>query len=257
MRAVTSALLEQHGFAHGFSLRHTGVSRSPWDSLNLASTVGDDPAAVEENRRLFAAEIGYLAPHLFEVSQVHGAEVRVLTAADDPARVRAEDADALLSAVPATPIAVRVADCAPILLADPDTGAVGAVHAGWRGCVAEIVPRAVSLLAEHTGTKPARFVAAIGPHIRQAAFEVGEEVAEELERAAPSLDVVDRSGAKPHVDLGAIVRAQLVRAGLPSAHVEDVGGCTFAEADRFHSFRRDGRRSGRHLAVIVARGTRG
>lgn len=255
MRVIRSALLAEHGFAHGFSLRQGGVSGPPFDGLNLAFTAFDAREAVDANRRVFASEVGFAAESLFEVSQVHGASVRLLAEGDAPEKVRSEEADALVSTRAGSAIAVRVADCVPILVADPRTGAVAAVHAGWRGCVAGIVPAACDALAGATGTPASFFVATIGPHIRRSAFEVGDEVAEQLAAAAPDGTVVERAGDRFRADLTAVVMAQLSRAGVHRDRLEDVGGCTYAEPARFFSYRRDGQRSGRHLAAIVARGT--
>jgi YfiH family protein len=141
-----------------------------------------------------------------------------------------------------------------VLLADPASGAVAAVHAGWRGVVAGVVEAAVTRLAE-LGAKPSDVLAAIGPHISLAAFEVSEDVAHQLEAVSPEAHVVDRtSWAKPHVDLRRIVRAKLRALGLGNERIDDVPGCTVLEPERFFSFRRDGARSGRHLSAIVAGG---
>ena len=148
---------------------------------------------------------------------------------------------------------VRVADCVPILIGDQATGGAAAVHAGWRGTVARVVPAAVAELALGGGD-PARMIAAIGPHISLAAFEVSEPVAAQLASASSATDVVDGScGPRPHVDLRRIIRAQLREAGLSDGSVDDVRGCTVTEPESFFSYRRDGKRSGRHLAAIVPR----
>lgn len=232
------------GFAHGFSLRTGGVSAAPFDSLNLGRALGDDADAVEENHRRFGEAVGY--GRVYEVSQVHGARVRDVSPTEDPRRVRAEEADAVMTRG-ALAVGIRVADCAPLLIADPVSGDVAAVHAGWRGTEAGVVAAAIAAL----GHPPERLLVALGPHIRVAHFEVGEDVAARLQALAPEADVVDRSFAKPHVDLAGVLRAQLRRLGVK--HIEDVGGCTHADAARFFSYRRDGAGSGRHLAAIVGR----
>lgn len=246
-------LLERHGFAHGFSLRTGGVSEGPFASLNLGGAVGDDPDRVEENHRRFARVVGYGPGRLMQTSQVHGAAARRVRGGDEPQQVLLERADALVARDGGTAVGVRVADCVPVLLADPQSGAVAAVHAGWRGCVAGVLRAAVDALTAEGTAGPAALVAAIGPHIRLDAFEVGEDVAEPLERAVPEADPVRRGRGKPHVSLARIARAQLRRAGLTEAGIEDVGGCTFEEPARFFSYRRDGPRSGRHVGAIVAR----
>ncbi len=250
---LRSRALTEAGFRHGFSLRHGGASGPPFSGLNLARNLGDEPGAVEENYRRLAAEVGYPAERLYEVSQVHGNELAIAEDGVPPERFRAREADALLALSVGQAVGIRVADCVPILVADPDTGAVLAIHAGWRGVVAEVVPRAIAHLEQRTGTRAQAFLAAIGPHIGPDAFEVGEEVAYALAQAIPEDSaVVIARAPRPHVDLGRAVRAQLARAGLRAAHVDSVGGCTYSDAHRFFSFRRDGKAAGRHLAAIVA-----
>jgi polyphenol oxidase len=248
--------LTELGFLHGFSTRAGGVSPPPYATLNLAASVGDDAGSVAENQRRFAGEVGYAPERLFVVSQVHGSAVRVVGPHDTPECVRAESADGLVSSAGAC-VGIRTADCVPILLADPETRAVAALHAGWKGCVAGVVGAGVRALALQSGARPARLSAAIFPHIRACCFEVGPEVAEALSAAAPGGATVLRSAHvqpasdKPHVELVAVVCAQLLAAGLQATSIDDVAGCTCCEPERFFSYRRDGSASGRHLAAIV------
>lgn len=239
--------LRAAGFAHGFTLRTGGVSEGPFATANLGRDLGDDPAAVEENHRRLASALGF--DRLYEVRQVHGRALRQVGAEEDPARVRDESADGLIATQWGVAVGVRVADCVPVLLADPATGAVAAVHAGWRGVEARIVADAVARLGGRE-----RIRAAIGPHIRQEHFEVGPEVAQRLAAVAEGCEVVVEGSGRPHVDLAGIVRAQLRAAGVDDDRIEDVGGDTYADPARFFSYRRDGGRTGRHLAVVVARG---
>lgn len=252
---LRSRLLTDAGFAHGFSTRLGGVSRPPFDACNLARSVGDDPGHVAENRRRFAEAAGFDGLALFGVSQVHGARTVIVTG-DRPIEELAEEEADALAAAPASraAVGVRVADCVPLLLADPDGGAVAAVHAGWRGVVRGVIAGALDALAS-LGARPERLLAAVGPHIRGPAFEVGPDVATEIAAAAPGVEVrlVVQPGERPRVDLALAVRAQLLAAGLVASHLDDVGGCTFSEPERFFSFRRDGKRSGRLVGAIAAR----
>lgn len=251
--AIRSALLARHGFAHGFSTRRGGVSAPPFDSLDLGRTVGDDPAAVEENHRLLAMDVGYEVARLFETSQVHGGAVRAIEAGDEVRAVRAVEADALVATRAGDAVGVRTADCIPVLVADPGSGAVAAIHAGWRGVVAGVVGAGVRGLAARAGAPASRLVAAIGPCIRAASFEVGEDVARRIAEVAHGADVIVPGDPRPRVDLVRAVVAQLSALGLPRDAIDDVGGDTFAEPERFFSHRRDAARSGRMLSVIVAR----
>lgn len=252
---VQSRRLVEAGFAHGFSTRAGGVSRAPFDALNLGRGLGDPDDVVEENHRRLAEAVGYEVTDLAEVSQVHGD--RVLSVPTDESfeavAFRQQEADAVFVPAASRKVAgIRTADCLPLLLADPVSGAVAAVHAGWRGVASQLALRAVAMF-EAAGVDPSRLIAAIGPHIRLDAFEVGEEVADAIEKVAYGEAVVVWDGERPHVDLARTVMAQLCHAGLSADHMDDVGGCTLSEPVRFYSYRRDAADAGRHLSVIRGR----
>lgn len=248
----TSRLLSEAGFAHAFFTRRGGVSGGPYASLNFSISVGDTPENVGRNLASAAEALGVEAGRIYFMSQVHGDRTYVLDGNEQPSEVLLEQGDAIVATDPTLACAVRTADCVPLLLADAKSGAVAAVHAGWRGLVSGVIASAVLALRTHSGRDP-ELIAAIGPHISLAAFEVSEDVAEALERAAPGLPVVNRLEPKPHVDLRLIARAQLSAEGVSTEHIEDVVGCTFGDPERYFSFRRDGARSGRHLHAIVPR----
>jgi YfiH family protein len=261
---LTSELLSRAGFAHAFSTRVGGVSAPPFDSLNLQSVQAnariadgeprDSDGAIRENHARFAEAAGLARDAVVvDVSQVHGCTV---VAARDAARERVP-ADAITSARGGHAILIRIADCVPVLLACPRTGAVAAVHAGWRGVVAGIVPAAIDALRS-LGCAPNELLAAVGPSISVRHFEIGPEVAEELTRAnlgacvaAPGICGITGREPKHHADLVLGVRLQLERAGVARANIDAEPPCTYADRTRFHSFRRDGARSGR-LAALIA-----
>ncbi len=245
---LRSSLLTRHGFVHGFATRTGGVSKPPFDTLNLGQHLGDEESDVRENRRRFAKRLGLSEDVLFEQRQVHGSDVRILTNADRPRDIAGCEGDGLISRTPGQAVAARTADCVPVLIAHRASGNVAAVHAGWRGAVAGVVPAAIEVM----GFDPAELLVAIGPHIRAAAFEIGEEVAERMRNASAGAPVVDDSRAKPHGRLAVLVTAQLRAAGVPRAAIDDVGGCTYDEPERFFSHRRDRGRTGRHLSAIVS-----
>jgi YfiH family protein len=249
---LRSGLLAGMGVRHGFNLRAGGVSAGPFESWNLGRNVGDDPGCVDENHARFARVVGYRPGSLYEVDQCHGNSVRVVGANEQPNAVRRSMADALIGRGSGTAIGVRIADCVPVLLADMRAGTVAVIHAGWRGLCAGVIEAAWSALGASAGGAEAGVIAAIFPHIGRCCFEVGEEVAEALRAVSSDAAVIDRTRHRPHVDLGAIVRAKLVRLGLRSECVDEVPGCTRCDAERFFSFRRQGQRSGRHVAAIVA-----
>jgi len=190
---------------------------------------------------------------IVQVKQVHGAAVAL---APDASRREHCEADAIVAraADGRVAIGVRVADCVPVLIASAETGDVAAVHAGWRGVTSGVVAAGVKALGG------GGLLAAIGPCIGACCFEVGRDVAGAIERAAPGADVIapypHASPDKVFVDLRAAVRQQLREAGVDPARIDDVPGCTRHESARFHSFRRDGKGSGRMLASIVTKPAR-
>lgn len=240
-RLLTSSLLE--GFRHGFTTRDGGISRGPFRSLNLSAAVGDDPERIEENWKRLRQSTGLA---FARVRQVHGC--RVVEA--DGEAAPGEEADAVISTTPGVAASVSVADCAPVLLADPRSGAVAAVHAGWRGTLARVAAKGVRALVVRHGARPSDILAAIGPGIGPCCFEVSRELAVRFR------DELGAVTGNPR-DLGS--RADLWRAneqilrgaGLARRRIEVLGRCTSCEDDLFFSHRRDQGRTGRHLAFIA------
>jgi YfiH family protein len=233
------------GFPHGFSTRAGGVSPSPWDSLNLGGAVGDEPARVERNWRLLEEATGLA---FARVRQVHGARVVTATGGGPPC----EEADAVVSRTAGVAACVAVADCVPVLIAHPASGAVAAVHAGWRGTIDRAVAAAVQELAARGGCPPAELVAAIGPSIGPCCYEVSEELAARFE-ASFGGGVVDRGRGGPRLDLWEANARALGDVGVGSQKVERLGRCTACERDRFFSHRRDAGATGRQVAWIAPR----
>jgi YfiH family protein len=251
-RFIASGLLSEAGFRHAFFTRDGGVSEGPYASLNFSRAVGDSAAHVAANVALAAEALGVASERVYYLSQVHGDVAHVLRGSETPEAVLLLEGDVLVSREPTLACGVRSADCVPILVGDRRSGAVAAIHAGWRGVVRGAVEAGVAALRAQAGG-PGELVAAIGPHIRVGAFEVSEDVAGELEAVSPVPGAVDRTGTKPHVSLLRIVVGKLGALGLPAQAIDDVGGCTLAESSRFFSFRRDGKVGGRHLSAIVPR----
>jgi YfiH family protein len=250
----SSPLLAGAGFRHAFFTRLGGASDGPFESLSFSTTVGDDPRHVDENLRRAARLLGVDAAHVLYLSQVHGRQARFYGAAERREHLITLEGDAIGGTSPRAAYGVRSADCVPILVADQTSGAVMAIHAGWRGVVAGIIEAGVARLREGIGGT-GRLLAAIGPHISKEAFEVSEDVAAELAAASPVTTAVVRppGAAKPHVDLRLIVTHKLLAVGLTDATIDQVGGCTVLDQKYYFSFRRDGKRSGRHLSAIVPR----
>lgn len=259
---LASPLLARAGFAHAFSTRHGGVSEAPFDTLNLQSTQAnariptgeprDLDANIRENHARFAAAAGLARDAtVADLSQVHSCSV---ARAVDALAARVP-ADAVTSPRGGCAVLIRVADCVPVLIADPSTGHVAAVHAGWRGVVSGIVPAAIDALWS-IGADPHACIAAIGPCISARHFEIGPEVADALAAADLASCVVAPGvcGPKHHADLVAAVALQLARAGVARESIDAEPPCTFAERTRFFSYRRDGVASGRLAAIIAPNG---
>lgn len=250
MLGLKSKLLENAGFRHAFFMRRGGVSPAPWESLNFSSASGDTPERVAENLARAANEIGARADRVYFLSQVHGTAHRVLDGSEDRLAMLHVEGDITLSNTADVACGVRMADCATVLIGDRESGAVAAIHSGWRGTVRGATGAGVAALRELIGG-PGQLVAAVGPHIEACCFEVGDEVAAEIASATPlGQDVVDRSRERPHVDLRRIIARQLEDAGVTD--VDQVTGCTVCDGTRFHSYRREGVKSGRMLAAVVA-----
>jgi YfiH family protein len=254
---LTAPLLEgQSRIRHGFSTRTGGVSRPPFDTLNLALGRGDDPAAVEENYRRFCAVAGGDPARTVLSRQVHEDTVRLVTEADAGKGLRFPQdytADALITNQPGLSLVVFSADCGILLLFDPKTGAIGAIHAGWRGCAAGIVAKTVRELERVFGARPADLLCAIGPCIGPCCFETDDDVPQAMtaalgDQAAPYLE---RRGPKWHVDLAGLNREWLLSAGVDPAHIELCGLCTACHPELFWSHRKMGNARGGQVAMIT------
>jgi len=249
---LESVRLRRAGFRHAFFTRRGGVSAGPYASLNFSVAVGDEPGKVAENLALAGQALGVDGGRVYFLSQVHGPVAVTVDGLETRELVLLREGDAVVSRTPDLACGVRSADCVPILIGDVRSGAAAAIHAGWRGVVRGAVEAGVEALRRLAGAD-GELVAAIGPHIREQAFEVSEDVAQELQAVSPVAGVVFRDGDKPHVALARIVWGKLRALGIAEDCIDDVGGCTALEADRFFSFRRDGKVGGRHLSAIVPR----
>ena len=221
--------------------RNGGASVGAHATLNLGDACGDDPAAVAENRRRVQS---FLPSAPIWLHQVHGDEVVVLDSSTlDAARAHPPVADAAVTHESGVVLAVMVADCLPVLLADRSARVIGIAHAGWRGLARGVVENVVAAM----DVAPGEIVAWLGPAIGQRAFEVGEDVVAAFDDADVSPYFEAAKPGKWHADLYGIARAKLNRAGARDIH--GGGFCTFHDAARFFSYRRD-RDTGRMAALL-------
>jgi polyphenol oxidase len=222
--------------------RNGGASGPPYSSLNLGQGVGDDPADVAVNRKIVAASCGLRPDGIAWMHQVHGTVVRYAdgTWPDEPR----EPCDAIYTDVPGLALAVLVADCVPVLVADPEARLAGAAHAGREGMVAGVLPALVEAMTG-AGGRPERMHALIGPSICGACYEVPAEMRAKVAARVPEAGCSTRQGT-PGLDIAAGVRAQLAAAGVKSEATD--GRCTRESAELF-SYRRDGT-TGRFASLV-------
>lgn len=259
------------GVRAAFTLRTGGVSVSPHDSLNVGAHVGDVAAAVEENRRRVRERLGLPAEPVW-LQQVHGAEVANLDVVALARRGGAESAplspgaeaalpldaegalplasgfvraDAAVTRAPGRVCVIQVADCMPVLFAARDGSAVGAAHAGWRGLAGGVLEETV----RHLGVPAPQLVAWLGPTIGQSHFEVGDEVRAAFMSHDPDAASSFEANARGRwqCDLYALARRRLLALGIRD--IFGGGWCTYADAERFFSYRRDGQ-CGRMAALV-------
>ncbi len=226
------------GLVAGVSTRHGGLSKAPYTSLNVGIHTDDDPAAIEQNLSLFCADLGVSPADLARSYQVHGDKIWVTGRAGYQSGF-----DAMISVQPGVYAGVGIADCTPILLADPVTCVCAAIHAGWKGTVAQIVHKTAKRMIENRGSNPADILAYIGPCISLAHFEVGDEVAAQFDEAFKK-----RKGARWHVDLKAANAAQLQALGIQQIEIDPA--CTVENNADFFSHRTEKGLTGRMLALI-------
>lgn len=234
------------GVCAAFTDRYGGVSAPPYDELNLGAGTGDDPAAVAENRRRAARALDLDPAKVVWMRQVHSARVAVVDAPfdDTPPAL-----DAVVTTVPRLALAVLVADCAPVLCADPVARVVGVAHAGCEGLAAGVVSALVERMRD-LGARPGRIIAAVGPAVCGGCYEVPRDMQEDVARTVPSARCTTARGG-PGLDIRGGIRAQLREGGVERVHRD--ARCTM-ESSEVYSHRRDGPRTGRIAGYAWLRG---
>jgi polyphenol oxidase len=240
------------GVVAAFSGRAGGASDPPYATLNLGLRVGDDLRRVLANRRRVATVLGLAGRPWALARQVHSpvvltVEARRLEPGPPEARPPLAEGDGLVTTDPGVLLAVLTADCAPVLLADPAAGVVGALHAGWRGLAAGVVEAGVAAMAEQ-GADPGACVGLVGPAVGGCCYEVGPDVRAAVGDRYPAALATTRAG-RPALDPAAGAAEALARAGV--AQVRVAGECTFDLEARYFSHRRDHGRTGRQAGLIA------
>ncbi len=238
----------------GFTSRHEGVSRPPYNSLNLGINTQDQQSNVEGNRSLLARAFGVSQEALVTPRQVHGIDILVINEPnEDYSHFLSVEGDAVITNQPNVMIGVCVADCVPILLCDPEKKVIAAVHAGWKGTAGKLVAKVVAGMKSEFGCNPATVQAAIGPCIQKCCYEVDGPV----KQAFVQSDIAWASFAemcgegKWKLDLAATNRELLLLAGLSADAVQVSEQCTCCHSELFFSYRRDKDEAGRQMGFIM------
>ncbi|WP_054957542.1 peptidoglycan editing factor PgeF [Paenibacillus dakarensis] len=258
---------ESTGITAGFSGRGGGVGAAPYDSLNLALHVGDNPEDVIANRKLVAESLGFSLEDWTCAEQVHGSDIAVIGPTERgrgniDRQSAIQDTDGLLTNTPGVLLTSYYADCVPLYFWDPVNQAVGLAHAGWKGTVAGIASRMAEKMAEEFGSRAKDIRAAIGPSIGQCCYEVDEKVmlkVRDLGLPAPGnesdtdLFYTDKKNGKFMLNLKEINRHIMIKAGILTDHIECTSWCTSCRNELFFSYRKDGGTTGRMASWIGVR----
>lgn len=234
------------GLTQAIFTRHGGLSKTPWSSLNLGGTVGDNPDTVGKNLLILLQTIGYKEGQLVQVRQVHSATVVVADRHMDAVR----EGDAIITNTPGLLLLMRFADCVPIQFYDPVNRVAGIAHAGWQGTVKEVSYHTVREMEKQFGSIPADLLVGIGPSIGPDHYVIGDDVIEIAEEAfQEKKDAIlhkDSDGVK--LDLWQANKISLQRAGVQN--IEIAGICTACSTGDWYSHRGEKGRTGRFAAVI-------
>jgi polyphenol oxidase len=248
--------MEELGFRHGFSTRNGGIPGDAGSSLNLGCTHWDSPERVSANRRLFLSALNLERARLATLHQIHSDRVHIIGENED--HWNQPEGDALIAQAQDWAIAVKSADCLPVLIADPVKNVAAAVHSGWKGTLARILQKSIGEMKRIFGSDPEQLIAAIGPGIRACCYEVGGELKELFDQEYPDRGLATPAGRpdKFMLDLPKALAIQLESAGVKPANSHDICLCTRCNSSEFFSYRAEGKASGRMLAIIANPGVR-
>ncbi|MDZ7715366.1 MAG: peptidoglycan editing factor PgeF [Balneolaceae bacterium] len=224
-----------------FTLKNEDINKKDGiQGLNLGNNTSQPAEEIEQNRKKLFNELNINPAWFADANQVHGTKVQTINQGGTYS-----ETDGLITQIPGLALAIQVADCAAVLMADPSQSIIAAVHAGWRGAVGGILEKAISQM-ESLAASPSNIQAFISPCISLAQFEVGNEVAELF----PDEYVDYESYKKPHIDLKGFIKSRLNQSGLTDDHIKIHEGCTVTDEENFYSYRREGEGSGRMMGII-------
>lgn len=242
------------GLVAGFTTRNGGVSRAPYNSLNLGFNTADLLAHVEGNRSTFCRAFEVPQNQLLTVNQVHGNDLLVIDESNpDLSHFLKVEVDGVVTDQPGIMLGILVADCFPVLLWDAEKQVVAAVHVGWRGAASGILKKAVTAMTQHFHCAVEQIQVAVGPGIGAHRFEVDRPVRDAFRQGSGFWDEISNEVSLGHwqVDLGLSCRLQLEQAGLSPARIEGATECTCCHQELFFSHRRDEGTTGRQLGFIM------
>jgi len=242
--------------SQGFTTRHEGVSRPPYNSLNLGTSTLDALHNVEGNRRLLVHAFGGSPERFVAVNQVHGLDLLVIDSPNpDYLHFQRLECDGIITNQREVMIAVSVADCAPVLLLDPERKVIAALHAGWKGTAGNICGKGVAAMVDIFGSDPDRILAAVGPAIGPCCYEVDLPVVEAFRNQGGGYERFAEPSAagRWRLDIPAAIVAQLRAAGLSAHNIEVATQCVSCTHELFFSYRRDKGETGRQMGFIMLR----
>ncbi|MFH1709474.1 MAG: peptidoglycan editing factor PgeF [bacterium] len=250
-------LSHQKGILHFISTRNGGVSKPPFDTLNLSFNVSDDPKHVILNRKLLADAVGFKVESLTAAKQVHGSKVAIV-----PKNMRGKGAmdhisaldevDAMVTNTPGILLMIQAADCVPLLFYDPKQKVIAAAHAGWRGTTLNMAHNTVSTMVKRYKSDPRHIYVGIGPSIGPCCYEVGHEVVREAaNNLKDASGLIKARDGKNYFDMWEANKRQLTALGIPESNIEVSKICTHCESDTFFSSRAGAGVTGRFGAGIM------
>lgn len=257
MKLITYSIFSQFKNLKQFTTTRTGgVSSGNYQSLNLGLRSADEKENIQENYNKLCKATGikfeqFFVPHLTHSNAVVKIDKTLLQKDKGTIDQFISGHDAIITNLPDIFVAVSTADCVPILLFDPKTNAVAAVHAGWKGTQSRILKNTVEAMTQNYGSNPADILAAIGPSISAEKYEVGNELVEAFQEADFDVkEIFSFDYEKPHLDLWKANEIVLLESGIKKEHIEIASICTLTNDDLFFSARRMGIKSGRMISAI-------